>query len=415
MMKHTHLNLFMIIIFMVIGSLGIHAQTTLTIGDDEVLIYVKWVDEDGQWMYVIWHGSEMSTYQPANGECTAISPDGKYLAWSTEDAETLKIFDFSTMELLYQQEWDETWNPCYLVWTSPNTIVFSVGEIRLISPNFKFENFMLTELPRETPELPVYPSLPNFYPESKNNFILQNPTNPNIYFYERCLLGYIDQDGFCPANRMIIYDVATEQDIEIIEDVISDFFRGRDTLSSYRDNHYISAELASWSPDGRYLAYFDKFSLGNIGNLGIYDLQSDTYFEDVEKLYNPNINQPFRNLWLDNTTFVLWHTGLFWESTRYNSNEVLFVFAHADTQTYTVTDQPFDVRQTLYSPNEQGQGMLFVGKAIDSDYGPQWENDPRRGDLFYMSATTGEYTVIDEDVVSIITWRTLEEGEEWGE
>ena len=404
-MKHNHFKLFASLITLLIVSLGIDAQTMLVINDDELLIYIKM--DDGQKTYIARTEDDMFAYMLSESECTSLSPDGRYLALSTETPETFKIFYFPAMKLIYQQEWDETWNPCYLRWTSQNTIVFSIGEIGLISPDFTFDNFMLTELPRETPELHVYPPLPNFYPESRNNFILQNPTNPNIYFYERCLTGdMINQDGFCLVTRMIIYDVATEQDIEIIQNAQGDYMRGCDTFI-YADGHRISEQLASWSPDGRYLAYFHNISLGNIGHLGIYDLQSDTYFEDVERLYNPNINQPFRSLWLDNTTFVLWHTGLFWESTQYNSSEVLFVFAHADTQTYTVTDQPFDVLGTLYPPNGQKGGILFVGKAIDRDYGPQWENDPRRGDLVYMSATTGEYTVIDTNVTEIITWRSI--------
>lgn len=200
---------------------------------------------------------------------------------------------------------------------------------------------------------------------------------------------------------MAIYDVAMEREIEIIEGALGDYMRGYDTFGNRSDGHRISAQLASWSPDGRYLAYFDRF------NLGIYDLQSDTYFEDVDRLYNPNINQPFQRLWLDNTTFVLWHTGLFWESTQYNSNEVQFVFVHADTQTYTVADQPFDVLETFYPPDEQGGGILFVGKAIDIDYGLQWKYDPLQADLVYMSATTGEYTIVDTNVTSFYTWRSI--------
>lgn len=422
MMKHTHLNLFTIIILMVISSLGIHAQTTLTIGDDEVLIYVKWVDEDGQWMYVIWHGSEMSTYQPADDECMTLSPDGRYLAWSTEDAETLKIFDFSTMELLYQQDWDETWKPCHIIWWSTNTMLFVNNETDLFSAEFRFENLTLTELSILSYQTPIFPTLPSFYPESKNNFILQNPANPNIYLYERCLKNNIDMDGFCRLSAtdtietdIVIYDLSTNEDLEILNVRNGDFMRGYDTAIHPYFHQHISSQLVSWSPDGRYLSYFDAFAYFDIiyGRLKIYDLQTDTYFNDVEGLYTINLEKSFRYLWLSNTTFVIWHTDSFWESTRIDGDEVLFAFAHADTQTYTSSQQPFKVIATHYAPD--GNGMLFIGKPIDPRDGVFLENDPRRGDLFYMSATTGEYTMIDQDVVSIITWRTLEEGEEWGE
>jgi len=79
-----------ILIGIILLGLNIQAQTYFLVSDSDMLIYIKWMNDKKT--YVVWHGLETYSYQPNDDECIELSPDGRYLAWSTEDAEIFKIF-----------------------------------------------------------------------------------------------------------------------------------------------------------------------------------------------------------------------------------------------------------------------------------------------------------------------------------
>lgn len=418
MMKHTRLNLFIVIIFMVIGSLGIHAQTMLTIGDDEVLVYVKWMD--GQKTYIAQTGDNVFTYALEDGECTVLSPDGKYLLQSTENADTLKIFDFSTMELLYQQEWNSTWETCYFGWFEDNIISFY--ETNVGSVNFKFEDLSFTEILLSPPPQPIYPQLPNWFPNIVENFLLPSP-NPNIFLYERCPSGISDSTNeiVCSeATEMVIYDVSNNQVIEVLE-TDYDYLRGYmpDEFSGTKKD-IVSNRLVSWSTDARYLAFcacrFD-FQLQALGNIRIFNLESNEYIS--LQINNPNI---WRDLeWSDENILTIWKSGGFNDEYPLVQHDYInhFVFVYVEDEISVLSQDVFYAWQAnshndvLFAPDSHA--IVILGYILTPLSDVPVLGSPRLGNLILVDTITGESTVIDTDVTEIITWRTLDEGEEWGE
>jgi len=395
---------------LILLSLNIYAQSLLGETNTNTIIYVKGFGE--AYGYVSQIGSDINTYQVPAGHCTSLSPNGRYLAESSENAQTLKIFYFPTMELIYQQSWNEIWEDCYFSWEGQDILGFYVVNLGLSnSPLFKFENLLLTEISLDTPE-PVYPTLPDYNPDLVENFILQNPTNPDIYLYEICpSRSILDGELYCDYTDIVIYNVATQTQIKNLKGASGDYMRGY-TVDIYNGGGTvsISEKLVSWSPDGRYLAYFSP-SLSTIphnGKLIVYDLQMDRYFEDVRELYLPNVN---RNLqWSDNNILVIWRTGIFSDIYNYDYHRSLnlLTFLHADTEMYVTVNGKtlFDTwnPSVIFSPD--GDTAAFIGKErVIPEQPPDFSG--YSGDLILISTTTGEYTVMDTDVSKIITWRSI--------
>jgi len=353
----------------------------------------------------------------SESECKSLSPDGRYLASTTEDAQRLKIFYFPSMKLIYQQDWDEDWESCFIFWESSDILVF-IDVISGLRLYFKFENLSLNEI--DNPNAISYSSLPNFFPSILNNLYIQSPANPDIYLYERCSSGQIVYELFCKnGTEIVIYNSLTNQDIAIPRNADSDYMRGYYVDTSKPANKaYISESLASWSPDGRYLAYFDFINpiFPSDGKIMIYDLQLDRYLNDEQTsesglLFRPNV---WRKLeWSDENILVIWKTGGSSDEFSYRPHDSLnhFVFVHADDEVYTQSQEVFDswranIRQNvIFSPDSRA--IAIIGQQRLPLQEPPDLGTPRRGNLILIDTTTGESTIIDTDVTEIITWRSI--------
>ncbi|MDX2075513.1 MAG: hypothetical protein SFZ02_03725 [bacterium] len=401
----------LLICLMLIGlGVTVQAQMPLVVTDSEVLIYVKIVDE--KMVFVARYGEEVITYELGEGECGDISDDGRYLALSTEQAQILEIIHFPSKNVVFSRSWETEWNPCELFWISDNWLMIGTSDIQ--DPIFRFENFALYPVPYETIFLD-YPSLPNFFPNTLESFIQQSTTNPDIYLYERCLSGRALGRIECGiVTEMVVYDLANNQELEVLENAYSNTFRGYyvDTSKPYNRN-YISASLVSWSPDGRYIAYFYSPNTDySEGKIIIYDIEQDIYLPDPVNLsFEPNIWVPLQ--WSSNNILVYWMKAPPGATAAISDFLNYFVFVHADTG-LVAKSYIFDVRQAIFAPD--GHVLAIVGKEpAESQETFNFDGVTPADLIFIDTSTTGASTIIDTDVTGIITWRGIEEDEEWGE
>jgi len=400
-MKHNHFKLFASLITLLIVSLGIDAQTVMQIGEDELFIYTRVIDN--QKFFVIQQGNHISTYPLQSGECGDISDDGRYLAVSSTQASTLEIIYMPSQKVVFSTEWRSEWNPCELYWISNNWLMMGTSDIQ--DPIFRFENFALYPVPYETIFLD-YPSLPNFFPNTLESFIQQSPANPDIYLYERCLRGVIFNEIDCLSTEMVVYDLANNQELEILENANPYTFRGYevDTTKPYNRN-YISASLVSWSSDGRYIAYFYSPNADETeGRIIIYDIEQDIYLPDPANLsFEPNIWVPLQ--WSSNNILVYWMKAPPGATAAISDFLNYFVFVHADTG-LVANSYIFDVRQAIFAPD--GHVLAIVGKEpAESQETFNFDGVIPADLIFINTSTTGESTIIDTNVTEIITWRSI--------
>ena len=315
------------------------------------------------------------------------------------------------MKVVFETTWQSIWRPCNIGWhwTYKDILVLTNNDFTT-SYEFRFENLTLN--PDVMYPEPSYPTLPYFTPVFEPTgvemFYLQNPAYPNIYLYQKCYAEKL-LDLECNSDGTVIYDLTTNTELETI-DAPSIYIRGF-RIDVNRSRRVVSESLASWSPDGRYLAYFDDLSSGNgipdEGRIVVYDLQEDSYIEDNDGFYLPNINQEIQ--WANDDILLIWKTNIFTEVAGYyyHDSSSKFVFAHLDTETFVYADGLFDVwsRQAFFAPD--GRAMAIVAKELDPYEGAVFGENPRRADLILISTTTGEHTVIDTDVTEIITWRSI--------
>ncbi len=409
----------LIIMFLVIVLYtSIEAQSPFIFTDLEILTYVK--NTGNAITFTSHSGNETYNYEVSDNQCISISYDGRYLAISSQLPTSLDIIYLPNQETILSTIWLPDWNPCVFTWTEDDLfVIIDLNQDRLF---FEFKNSTLISIPIPTTEL-TYPNLPNFYPDSGENFIIPNPTNHSIYLYEKCPSGVINEGLFCgggTSSQMVIYDADSQQTVGLLESALSTYYiRGYTVeVNTFTNQRYWSAPLASWSLDGRYLAYFNFVTGGTIphnGRIVIYDLQTNTYLNDSMGLYLPNINR--RLQWSVNNVLLMWNTGPFGDLYSYEFHDklTLFRFFNADTQTYVEADKKFDVLDTRYLIRSNlawfapdGRAIAFIGKErVVPEQLPDFGSSPQRADLVYMSATTGESTVIDTDVTQIITWRSI--------
>ena len=394
----------LVIIFLVFN---LQSQTATSIYDNEVVVYTQTINSNKS--YIFQNGDVSIIYDLVEEECGDISPDGRYLVLSTTQPQTLKILHLPTKEKVFETDWNVNWNPCGLFWVENDTILIDVSGTNDL--RFKFENLSLIEIPLEVDEI-IYPSLPSFYPEIDENLLLQNPSNPNIYLYEKCPTGTIYEDSYCDDTQMVIYDLANNIELENLENASPHYMRGY-IAEGYSRRTYVSNQLVSWSPNGRYLSYFNRIqSLSGVipdeGSIIIYDLQMDRYFSDVNELYLPNINYHLH--WSNNNILVIPRTGIFSDIYNYQFHGTLtyFTFLHPETETYVSADKLFDTlnNRLIFSPD--GRAIIFLGKErIDPNQLPNFGDNPGNANLVIISTVNGESTVMDTDVTEIITWRSI--------
>jgi hypothetical protein len=391
-------------------SLGIHAQTVMPIGEDEVLIYIKLVDE--KMVFVARHGEEVITYELGEDECGDISNDGRYLALSTEQADILHIIHFASKEEIFVTDWDSNWKSCRISWIENN--ILGIVTQNSSGEYFSFDGESLTPI-TITPQTPTYPSLPDFYPIEGVTTFLQNPMYPHIYLYITCI-GYQRYNvESCRGGSFIVYDTINNLRLERLENPSPNYMMGVDIDLNYNYIQHLSVPLVSWSPDGRYIAYFSSLytipAIPHEGKIIIYDMEEDRYLNDSPALYLPNIGR--RLQWAGDNTLIF-RVGHVGEGYNFHSSATIFNFFNAETETYVRGDKIFDIVSYVGLTPDRNS-IIFRGKEIIPEQPSPQFDEHRSGNFVMMSTTTGESTIIDTDVISIITWRGIQEDEEWGE
>ncbi len=218
-----------------------------------------------------------------------------------------------------------------------------------------------------------------------------------------CFIEALYMRQECPAYGPVIYDLSTDTilaQVRLTPTRDTDFFVGAIPYIA------VSYDIVGWSPNGRYLAFYDDNISVRGGQILIYDLQEDRYIEDRDNLYPFNFNQSI--LWSNNNILLIWKTGyLLPEVSQYNDSLARFTFYNPDTQTAVNSVDSFNIlwSEAIFSPD--GSELLIIGKPIVGYDKPVFDENPTRADLILISTTTGESTIIDTDVTEIITWRSI--------
>jgi len=400
-MKHNHFKLFASLITLLIVSLGIDAQTVMQIGEDELFIYTRVIDN--QKIFVIQQGNQISTYPLQSGECGDISGDGRYLAISSEDADILRIIHVASKKVIFTTEWEPNWYNCVINWESNNLL--TIGGIDFVDRNFIFDGSLLTPTTIAQQTL-TYPSLPDFYPVEGIPALLQNPVYPHIYLYKQCL-GYQRYNvESCPGGGFIIYDSLNNQQLENLQNASSNYMIGSDIDLNYDYIQHLSAPLVSWSPDGRYIAYFNRIfnrSIPHEGKIIIYDMLEDRYLNDNPALYLPHIGHSLQ--WAGDNTLIF-RVGHVGEGFDFHSSATIFRFFNAENETYVVGDKIFDIISPSSLTPDRNSIIFRAKEIIPEQPRPQFD-EYRSGDLIMMSTITGESIIIDTNVISMISWRSI--------
>jgi hypothetical protein len=396
-------------------SIAIQSQTSLLINNNEFLAYIQIVEDNK--IFVIYKDNTPVSYNMESDECGDISLDGRYLALSSIQADMLSIIHSPTQKIVLKVPWSSTWLNCSLSWREDNLLAISnVDDSGYFY--FRLSGSSLIEV--SNPDvISNPPSLPNYFPNIVETFILQSPSNPDIYLYERCPDGIVIYDFICEEKTdFVIYNSAENQDIAFPKDLSDGYVRGfyADTTAPY-GRFSISLPLVSWSPNGRYLSYFSSIYnpyFEHDGKIIIYDLQMNRYLNDnsePSELLRPNI---WRNLqWSDENVLVIWKTGGFNDEYPYSFHSLMnyFAFVHADNELYATSVFVFDAwnanshEGVVFAPDSRAIAILGYERlplAQEAELGTPW-----RGNLILISTTTGEHTVIDTDVTEIITWRSI--------
>ena len=395
-------KILMILMVLTLGWIS-QGQTVLTTNPLEKFIYVKMVG--GTKSFVVINGDNYDEYTLQSGECGDISDDGRYLALSSEQADILRIIHLASKKVIFTTDWEPEWYKCVVVWGENNLL--TMGGIDFVDRNYTFDGESLTPI-TITSQTPTYPSLPDFYPIEGIPTLLQNPVYPHIYLYKQCL-GYQRYNiENCLGGGFIIYDTLDNQQLENLQNGSSNYMIGFDIDLNYNYIQYLSVPLVSWSPDGRYIAYFSRIfnrPIPHEGKIIIYDMLEDRYLDDSPALYLPNIGYPLQ--WAGDNTLIF-RAGHVGEISGYDfhSRATIFNFFNAETETYVTGDKIFDVVSELVLTPDRNS-IMFTGKEIIQEQTIPQFDEHRSGNLIMMSTLTGESTVIDTDVTEIITWRSV--------
>jgi hypothetical protein len=414
------IRIILIMILAMVLCIGISAQAdddTLTIRDDELIAYIRIVD--GQEEYVARYGDIEVVYPIPEDKCRKISSDGRYLGSFLQNDNTLQIFHIPSKTLIVEKTWsDKQFSFCNFGWSSDNKTISILKDIDTVTfYQFYFDGINLTDLPDITSNsTPDYPPLPNYFPESFERFIYRSP-NPNIFLYAQCESGELIETEW--ENRytcreetdIVVYDVAQQEMLEILPVSIAGVTGFRLDSANYRYGmESVSSGLAEWSPDGRYIAV--GRCAGSLPDteceVVIYDVETDSYLETDGRTYDQNASRVFQ--WSNNHILMLWIARPFGEGYAFYPNSGLnyFLFIHVDEGLFIDSQNIFDspLQKVVFAPDNRA--IAFFGKGrIELRQPYNFDASENSGDLILISTTTGEHTVIDENVTQIITWRYL--------
>lgn len=369
------------------------AQSPL-IASGDVLIYFRTPGQNGEFIRL--SSQFRQVYNLPLDKCSLESLDGTYVAESPlpNNSGDLIIRRLDTQQILIQTPWLAEWDTCYINWPTDN--ILSIRKAGTRQNFFHFDVSGGSLVPVSDPySPPQYPPLPNWLPESNENFILPSPQS-NIFLYEFCPTGQVNPGNNCRGiTYFVIYDAAQQQVLHMLQGANGDLIRGYDPTNL--PIRYSSYPGAAWSASGRYLA-FQRYqhSPYDFFTLSVYDLTADQYV-NTDDWFNAPIDYQRAMQWSpQGNKLAFWKIGSFEEpqpGDNYDTLRTPVVF-DADTDHFTIADQSVNVdaqgggKAFTWSPD--GQALVFVEES---------------GNLVYMDANSGTTTVLDDQVHEVVTWK----------
>jgi hypothetical protein len=251
----------------------------------------------------------------------------------------------------------------------------------------------------------MYPPLPNYLHDIKQNFIIQSPVSTNIYMYEKCLSGTSSDGIYCDNKNteIVLYDMSLGIEIENLQNAIPDAFRGY-SINLYEPDYkqYLGgAKRFKWSPSGRYIIYSIGINpLTQNAQFMIYDLIADTYLNTSEVIYPSSPHHEFD--WSITDIVTIWvGYGMGYDGLSTNTQPITATFYHTDTQAYVLADNFYESLESLWSYDGTRFGLVgreFIYPGGDSDLSPYR--------LIIFDPFTG-YSISIDTVDQLLMWRSI--------
>ncbi len=382
-------------IIMFIGLLLIIGMSANTLSQSDVLddhdrlVYLKSrLNTTGQ--YITLAQGQRYIYDLPEGKGSIISPDGVYVMEGPPTTEgDFVIRKAISQEVVVQLPWPLEWEPYSFVWLENDILSMQKAGTSRERLRYVVEGSSLTPIDYQFTSPPT-PSLPEYLPEIRNNFLLQAP-NEVLYLYERCNGLMLDGD-LCTSNTFVVYDTQQQQTLETLEGAYARAIRGYADWDDLRRG--LTYEGAAWSSNSRYLAYYPYGDgLYDYFNLSVYDVQEDTYL-DTDWI-NAWIAQEKAMQWSPiGNKLLFWTQGRLQAEVQPDDQDTLhsLVVYDADTQSFDFVRQPFDLSYNLgeagvWSPD--GMGYVFI------------DNEKR---LFHVDVRSMAVTLLDTNVAEIVIW-----------
>ena len=373
------------IIFLGLMSV-LHGQSTDRSLDGE-LIYTRDNGDVRQYVHV---GEQEQVFTLPGDKCSRISYDGKYIATTSPQEDDLVIRRLKDLTVVATVAWNPQWEPCRNGW---NGSIYSAPIKN--TENQYFEYNVITgngEVIIRQPSPPSFSDLPEHYPSSDADFLVESPTGTHV-LYEKCVRADFDPTlGPCLSDvEFVVYDVVNNTEVESLASVDRFLLTGVDDL-----NRGVSSGGVAWSPNGRYIAYSGvSGGPGRFFDLAMYDLQTDSYPELDFLNFGVDYWRPME--WSpDSTKLVFWFTpgDLYPGDTTPRDEAKSFAILDIATNTFKTpgrafssTDRPF----VTWSPDSSG----FVFRDSNND-------------MYFIDAVTGASTVVDSHVIEIVSWNEFE-------
>jgi hypothetical protein len=321
---------------------------------------------------------------PSNG-CAAISPNGDYLAESTQQRSNLIIRDTATFSVILQTAYQADWETCGFIWQPDSSLSIT----KLGSPQeklaYRISNGTLVPFTFQ-PNLPQYPDLPDWLRGTDAGYILPSPV-ANIYLYKRCPGRVTTRSGMnCAVDTdFVIYNFQQQAVLAILQ------YPNPTLIQRSFEPPFDSYGGAAWSFSGRYLA-FASFANSRF-NLSVYDTLTNQYLNT--NFVDINIDWQKAIQWSpQGARLALWTIGAINDDTEPEPHlaRSLVIF-DADTGQFVASRTAFNI----------GLGLAELG--LWSPTSQQYAAADDDGNLKYVNVVTREVTNLDIGVTRLISWR----------
>lgn len=360
------LFLFSLVILLLVQQTSAFAQIP---SGPSNLVYIRHRQGDG-FQLVSLSRSGQQVFEVSHDDCYRLSPATTYLALFSPESEQIHIFRLSNGMSVRIIARARTQAACSFNWRSD-----SVLELLDSSTIIDVRQDPVSPTPEETTASEQETTVPHLL---LDDFRLTSPDN-SLIVYNRCASGEytisVTGNQQCTsAEEIIIYDFATEQVVEVLEDT----HQVRFVLTEY-DHLAFSFAGISWSPSGRYLAYRTYPANQNTPPFQIYD----TYIEQ----YVPTS--------LPETLSIDWFKGFVWTQ---NEQGLAFWIRDYEATGSRLAILDVDSRKVTYSNDLYELAAAGWGTGLGNTI--VFLNSERI--LIEFAVDTGQIRTLDTDVWDIL-------------